>query len=232
MTYGIASIVSCILLPFFYLVGMSLLKRTIYRPIASDEGIQRDEQAERDKVKAIREQGVKKVFMIYAAVVLMLFGIAFLAEPVKKVHAALWPTATPTLTNTPIPTATRTPSNTPTASRTPTSTQPGDGAANFLTTVADVNTTGTPPATRTAFLPSGGSSGGNTVTIIQTRIVVQVQTQIVTVPQIHYVPITVIVTATNTPLPSPTPESPTETATYTVTPSATQTTTPTETPTP
>ncbi len=235
-TPGIAALISCILLPIFGWVGMSLTKRTIYRPIESTEGAQRDEQGERDKVKLIREKGVKRLGTIYGVIVLVLFTVAWLAEPAQKVKAALWPTATPTLTVTPSPTVTRTPSNTPTPSKTPTGTQAGGSASNFLTTIAGVNSTpghGTPTAV--SYIPSGGNSsgGGNTTTIV-TRVVIQ--TKIVPVYQtlIYYVPVTVIVTQTFTPLPALVTDTPTQTAspTATVTPTQTETPTPTQTFTP
>jgi hypothetical protein len=230
MTYGIAATISCLLLPLFGWFGMMLTKRTIYRPISSEEGAQRDEQAERDKVKQIRVDGVTRIGKIYLGIVIAMFAIAALSEPAQKVQAALWPTATPTLTLTPTPTATRPPTNTPTPSRTPSPTLVGDlgsSPGNFLTSIAGG---GTPFQTSTPFLPSGG--GSSSVTIIRTVIVPQ--TQIVQVPVTVIVPQTVIVvvTATNTPLPSPTPESPTQTVTATATLTPSPTSTPTETPIP
>ncbi len=246
ITPGIAALVSCLLLPAFYFVGMAMIKRTIYRPISSEEGVQRDEQGERDKVKAIREQSVKRIFYAYGIVVASLFVIAWLAEPAQKVKAALWPTATPTQTLTPSPTVTRTPSRTPTPSKTPTSTQAGGSAANFLTTIASSNgTPGTPghgSPTPIQYVPSGGNPGGGNTTTIVTRVVIQtrVVTQIAYQTLIYYVPYTVVVTVTNTPPTPPTTDTPTQTATATETstPTATLTETPTatqtqtETPTP
>lgn len=218
MTYGIASLISCLLLPLFGWAGMAFTKRTIYRPIAPEEGLQRDEQGERDKVKAIREKSVKRTFSIYGLVV-SLFVMAALAEPAQKVKAALWPTATPTLTVTPSPTITRTPSLTPLASRTPT-----------------VAVTGASPSPTITLIPSGSVPGGNSVSVIVTRVVVQVQTRIVPVYMtvINYVPITVVVTVTETPPPTATVDlfSHTPTASPTLTPTITPTPTFTETPTP
>lgn len=217
MTYPIALLISCVLFPIFGWVGMSFTKRTIYRPITSDEGVARDEQAERDKVKAIREQGVRKTFISYAVIVAALFLIAALTEPYKKVYAALNP---PTATNTPTATSTRPPTFTPTPTSA-TTTPTGEGGANFLTSIADAGTY-TPFPTRTPFLPpSGGGSGGGTITIIQTRIVPVVTVVQVTKIVPHYIPVTVVntvqvpvtVVVTATPLPPLPPASPTPTFT-------------------
>lgn len=233
-TPGIAALISCAILPIFYLVGMSLIKRTVYTAIASDDGMQRDEQAERDRVKAQKETSVKRVAYIYLGIVVTLFISAYLVEPVGKVRAALWPTATPTVTITPSPTITRTPSSTPTPSGTP-----ADGASNFLTTIAG-NVSGTPGTPmRTPTLPPSGGGGGVVVVtriVIQTRIVTSIAYQTV----VYIVPMTVIVTPTFTPLPTATTGMPSETlppsATNTPTPTPTWTFTPTptytETPTP
>lgn len=247
MNYGIATIISCLLFPVAGWLGMWLAKRTLYRPIAAEEGIQRNEQEERDKTRRIREQSVRRVFVFYAVLVGVLYTMAALAEPAQKVRAALWPTPTPSLTLTYTPTITRTPSRTPTTSRTPTATMPGQGAGNFLTSLAVTGTAGTPAPT--SFLP-GGSSNPSLVTRVVPVTVVVVRTVIVT--RVNYVPITVVVTntpesaptwthtstptATNTPTatPSLTPSaSPTVTleASHTPTPT-TSTETPTETPTP
>jgi hypothetical protein len=221
MTYQIATIISCVLFPIVGWLALSLAKRTIYRPITSDEGQVRDEQAARDEVRASREKGVRKIFTYYAVFVSILFLLAALSGPAKKVQAALWPTATPTVTNTRTPTITPTRTNTPRASNTP-------KENNFLTTISGTGTiTGTVlPST---LVPSGG---GGSVVIVQTRIVVQ--TRIAPVTQIVYYPVTVIVTITNTPLPSSETATitPTYTATQTATPTITFTPTETETPTP
>ena len=231
MTYQLATILSCVLLPLFGWVGTWLAKRTIYRPITSEEGVQRDEKQERDKVKGIREKSVRSMFTVYGAIVVILFLAAALAQPMQKVRAALWPTITPTLTMTASPTSTRTPSRTPAPSRTPTLTVTGD-AGNFLTTISNVGTvTRTPPAS----LP-GGSSSQVYITRVPVTVVV-VRTQIVYVTQINYVPltvpVTVVVTATNTPLPSTESATPSPTVIYpeteTGTPSPTFTFTPTPT---
>lgn len=238
MTYQIATIISCVLFPIFAWLGTWLAKRTIYRPIASEEGASRNEQEERDKVKGIREKSVRKTFTIYGAIVLVVFGMAALAEPVQKVHAALFPTATPTVTSTRTPTRTPTPSRTPSITTTSTARQTNDGS-NFLTTLAGTPITGT-PRTPTPFLPSG-SGGGNspaaTRIVIQTVIVVRTQIVIKQVTQINYYPVTVyvVVTATNTPTPQPTlivdTASPTITQSPTLSPTPTVTYTPTATPT-
>lgn len=232
ITPGIAALISCILLPFFGWVGMSFTKRTVYSSIASEDGAPRDEQGERDRVKQNREHGVKRVFSMYVVIVALLFALAWLAEPVRKVKAALFATATPTVTITPSPTVTRTPSNTPTPSRTPTLTAQGGSAANFLTTIAG-GSAGTSAPGQGNLTPSGSLPvGGNTNTIV-TRVVVQTKIVNVNVYQtlIYYVPITVVVTATFTPLPPLASDTPTQTFTPTATASS-STATLTETPTP
>lgn len=223
MTYQIATILSCLMFPLFGWLAMAAAKRTIYRPVTSAEGQQRDEEAEREKVKDIREKSVRKIFGIYAVIAGALFVIAFIRVPAQKVSAALWPSATPTVTNT------STPTNTPTATRTllPSKTATAGDVHNFLTTIA--GTPGplpdkTPTKAASSVIPSGG---GSTITIVQTRVVIQVQTRVV----YQYVPVTVIVTATNTPLPSFTPATSTETFTPTPTGTATETPSPTFTPT-
>jgi len=224
MTLQIATIISCALFPVAYWLGMGFVKRTIYRPISSEEGQTRSESEERDKVKQIREQGLKRVFTVYGVVVLIFFTWAAIEVPVKKVRAALWPTNTPTATMTRPPTLTRTPTRT----RTPTATVTGTGGApNFLTALAGTGTS-TP---RPTFLPSGGGSGSS-APVIQTRVVYVAQTVIVMATRIVYVtqfvPVTVVVTVTNTPLLSATP---TFTPTLTLTSTETVTASPTETPT-
>ena len=232
MTYTIASALSCVLFFLFGWLGMVLAKRTVYSPIKTEDGVQRDEQAERDRVRALREQSVRRMFVVYGVIVVALFLWAALTEPVQKVYAALYPTATPTLTNTVTPTVTRTPSRTPTPSQIPTITGTGS-AGNFLTSLAS---TPTPRGSATPFLPGGN---GSIVTRIVPQTVVVIQTRVIYATQINYVPITVVVTATHTPVQSPTytlTPTQTQTATETPTPTVTMTYTPTptftETPTP
>lgn len=233
MTYGIATLISCILFPIFGWFGTWLAKRTIYRPITSEEGAARNEQEERDRVKTIREKSVRKTFLYYGVIVLVLFAMAGLAEPARKVKAALFPTATPTITLTFTSTVTRTPSNTPKASRTPT--PGGVQSDNFLTALAGTPITGT-PRTPTPFLPSGSTSNSSPQRIVQTVIVVRTQIVYIPVTQINYYPVTVLVpvTVTNTPQPTVITDTPSPTLTFTQTLSPTPTFTPTitETPTP
>lgn len=238
MTFQLATILSCVLFPLMAWAGLWAAKRTIYYAAAPEEGAKQDEGTKRERVKALREKNLKRLFMVYGVIVLVLYGLALVAEPAKKVQAALWPTATPTQTFTPSPTITRTPSRTPAASRTPTVSKTGtSGAGNFLTTIAG-GTPGSPTATQ----------GGGVV--IQTRVVsvpmtvIVKQTQVVIVTVVNYVvqtmPVTVVVIATNTTVDTPPPTATVVTATpsltYTVTvspsPTPTATWTPTSTHTP
>lgn len=243
MTYQIATLISCLLFPLFGFIGYRLAGRTVYRAIPMDDNAQRNEQDERDKVKKIREDGVRRTFTVYAVIVVLLFSLAFLAEPARKVRAALWPTATPTASNTATPSPTKTPTRTPTITVTPSITSTAN-ANNFLTSLAGAGTL-TPGTPRPGNTPQPGGGGGGVV--IQTRIVsipqtvVVVRTVIVTVVVIQGVPVTVVVTVTETSVHTPTvtaTPSPTfthtETATQTPIPSITPTVTATvtETPTP
>lgn len=247
MTYQIATLLSCGLFMIFGWFAYAMARRTVYRAIPMEEGVQRDEQTERDKVKKIREDGVRRTFTVYGVIVVVLFLMAALAEPAQKVRAALWPTATPTASNTATPSPTKTPTRTPTITVTPSITGTAN-ANNFLTSLAGAGTL-TPGTPRPGYTQPSQPGGG---VVIQTRIVsipqtvVVVRTVIVTVVVIQGVPVTVVVTVTPTsPLPntatvSPTPSS-THTETVTASPTLTTPTashtptatgTPTETPTP
>lgn len=237
MTVQIATLISCALFFAFGWFGLWLAKRTIYYAASPEDGAKQDEQAKREKVKQIRESNLKRVFMVYGVIVLVLYGLALVAEPAKKVQAALWPTPTPTYTVTPSLTPTRTPSRTPAASRTPTAIKTGtSGAGNFLTTIAHT------PGAATATQGSGMIVVTKVVSFPVTVIVKQTQMVVVTV--VNYVvqtmPVTVVVTATHTTVDTPqataTVVTATPSLTYTVTasptPTATWTHTPTETHTP
>lgn len=237
MTFQIATLISCALFPFFGWFAFWLAKRTLYRNEDGTESVvQRDEQAERDKVRKTKEANVRRIFTIYGTIVVVMFLLAAVAEPAKKVRAALWPTATPTASNTATPSPTKTPTRTPTITVTPSITGTAN-ANNFLTSLAGASGTPRPGTTQSG--PGG--------IVIQTRIVgvpqtvVVVRTVIVVVTVIQGVPMTVIVTVTETPVHTPTvtaTPSPTftPTETFTQTPTAshtpTATGTVTETPTP
>ena len=252
MTFQLATIISCLLFPLVAWAGLWTAKRTIYYAASTDDGAKPDEQTKRDRVKKLREKNLKNLFVLYGGIAAFLFTAALVAEPAKKVQAALWPTQTPTYTVTPSLTATRTPSRTPQASRTPTVSRTGtSGAGNFLTTIAG----GTPGAAT----PTQGGGVVIVTKIVSFPVTVIVkQTQMVVVTVVNYVvqtmPMTVIVTATDAAIDTPQPTatvvsatpslthtatftaSPTPTATWTHTPSATLVTPtvepPTETPTP
>jgi hypothetical protein len=215
-----------------------LAKRTVYKPIRPEEGGVRDEQAARDEIKNLRARQIYIFVGIYMLLCLITFAAIAVTPSVRKVSAALNPSATPTVTNTPKPTATRTASPTPRHTNTPRVTSTG----NFLTSLAP-GTPGTPHTTATLRQPSGGGSGTSgsnpPVYIYVTRVVNKISTVFVT--SIVNVPIyqtvivyqTVVVTPTYTPIFTPSEtatatETPSPTATFTETPSPT----PTETPTP
>lgn len=211
------------------------LPRTIYLPNMHEGATEDQEIRKKRAAQMLARQNLLINGSLFALFILTLLIIA-LAEPARKVQAALWPTVTPTASNTPTPT--RTPTPRPTRTPTPTS---GTEGGNFLTSLASGTGTpasgGKPTATRMSgsFFPSGGgggSGGSSTITIVQTRIVV--------VTQMVYIPMTVLVTyipasatVTHTPTATATAtqtETPTATATASETPTPTHT--PTETPTP
>jgi hypothetical protein len=211
------------------------LPRTIYLP--SVEGVQETVETKKKKAQAIRSRTfILGVGGTIGACLLTMFVI-WASGPVKIVYAAFNPSATPTITNTPTSTPTRT--STPTPRSSPTSRL--IGSLEAMTTLTGQGPTGT---ARPGLLAPSSGGGGGSITIIQTRVVIQVQTRIVYVTQfvVMTVPVTVIVTVTHTPLITATVDNtatltPTltvtatvaasSTPTPTVTPSATQTETPT-----
>lgn len=228
MTFQIATLVSCALFPFFGWFAFWLAKRTLYRNEDGTESVvQRDEQAEREKVRKTKEANVRRIFTTYGVIVVTLFLLAAVAEPAKKVRAALWPTATPTASNTVTPSPTKTPTRTPTITVTPSITGTAN-ANNFLTSLAGAGTLtpGTPRPGTTQSGPGGVVIQTRVVGIPQTVVVVRTVIVVVTQVVIQGVPMTVIVTVTETPLHTPTvtaTPSPTFTHTETFTPTASHT---------
>lgn len=199
-----------------------LTKRTVYKAIRPEEGGVRDEQAARDEVKNLRLKQIYKLLGVYLFLCIATFAIIAATPTVKKVHAALNPTATPTVTNTRRPTATRTASPTPRFTNTP-----------RVTEIVGTATLRKPSS-------SGGTSGGSggSQYIYVTRVVNRIATVIVYRTSVVYVNVyqTVIVTPTFTPLIPPPPtatptltETPSPTATETATSTATETPSPTPT---
>jgi hypothetical protein len=213
MSYIIVTLVFGTLLVIVWFV-FGKLKPTVYLNKVGDNAaaVSNDIEASKKQVEKIRARrfvvGIGGTFALCIVSYLLIAA----AGPAKKVQAALWPTATPTATNTPTITPTRTPTNTPRVSPTP----------NLGRTQTAIAKTGSPTTTKT-IAPSG--SGGSSITVIQTRIVV--------ITKVVYVAQTVVVIASNTPIVSETPsQTPTITSTLTETPTATVTFTPTETETP
>jgi hypothetical protein len=192
------------------------LKPTVYLNKVGENAsaIGNDIEASKKQVEKIRSR--RFVVGVGATIGLCILSYIMVAAaaPARKVQAALWPTATPTVTQTRTVTPTRTPTTTPRLSSTP-------HEARTQTAFAK---TGSPTVTST-IAPSGSNS--SRITIIQTQLVV--------ITKIVYVPQTVMVTITDTSVytftPSVTPTI-TSTGTMTETPTGTPTLTPTETETP
>lgn len=213
MSYLIVTLVFGTLLMIAWFV-FGKLKPTVYLNKVGENAaaVSNDIEASKKKVEQIRSR--RFVFSIGGvfALCILSYALIALAGPAGKVQAALWPSPTPTASNTPTITPTRTPTNTPRVSSTP----------NQGRTQTAIAKTGSPTPTKT-IAPSG--SGSSSVTVIQTRLVV--------VTKIVYVAQTVFVTITNTPIYTETPsQTPTITSTATETPTPTPTFPPTETETP
>lgn len=205
--------------------------RTYYRPIMSEERNASNEIEARDEAKNYRIKNIYRWAGIYLVLCLLGYAVAFSIPTVKKVQAALYPSATPTQTSTRTATATPRATNTPrnTATLKP---------SNFLTQLASgiTPTRYSPPGSIGYTPPSygGGSSGGASIQYVPvTRIV----NQYVPVTRIVVQVVTVIVTPTFTPVSTETASmtasptfTPSPTATFTETPSPTATETETATP--
>jgi hypothetical protein len=197
-----------------------LRKRTLYLPARADTSQPVDQEAERKRVEKIRARQQLTVWLWFLGFAIFACLAVSLAPSIKKVSAALNPTATPTSTPTATvtftPTVTLTPKNTltpggsvtPRATRTPTG-QPATATPKVIYQ---------PPAVQTVIVQ------------VQRTVIVQVEKTVlvpVSVTQIVYVevPVTVIVTPTHTPMITDTPA-----PTITLPPTDTPSITPTETP--
>jgi hypothetical protein len=228
--YLITSIVFGILFVIVYFYVS--LPKTIYMP--TTEGVQESVEVRKKRAEAIKS----KQWMIGVGGViglcLLSYFVIWISGPAKRVHAALYPSATPTITNTATITPTRT--STPTPRISPTSRMIDSLQAMSTLTGQPTGPTGT---AKPAELKPSGSSGGS-VTIIQTRVVIQTRIVYVTQFVVMTVPVTVIVTNTpvatvtvaNTATITPTIETATPTVTVTSTSTLTSTPTQTETPVP
>jgi len=217
----------------FWLISWEM-KRTYYRSVRSEERTASNEIEARDEAKNYRISRIKFWVIPYLVLCLLAYMVAFSLPTVKKVSAALYPSATPTQTST------RTPTVTPRATSTPLNTATLK-PSNFLTQVSSgiTPTRYSPPGS--GYIPgssSGSTSGGGSsvqyipvtriVNVVITRIVVQMQTVIIIVTPTF----TPVFTETVSLTPTQTLLTPTVTATFTETPSPTSTETATPTPTP
>jgi len=206
--------ITCVLgLGFIGVLWWVARPRTYWRAVPADQPKVEDEEAARDEAKAAKVSSIRKAVTGYIVFAAIVYVIIFAAEPYQKVHAALWPTGTPTTKPTLFPTGTSIYSPTPRPSMT-----------GFVSPYVTQSTRDTTSATRTPILITPTNKViyqpvvqtqiiQNNVTVYQTVIVQQT----VIVPVFIYS--TVIVTETPTPIPTsetPTPtwtETPTETFT-------------------
>lgn len=206
--------------------------RTYYRPIMSEERNASNEIEARDEAKNYRIKHIYRWAILYMVLCLLGYAVAFSIPTVKKVQAALYPSATPTQTST------RTPTATPRATNTPLNTATLE-PSNFLTQFAGgITPTRYSPPGSVGYTPisySGGSSSSQFVQV--TRIVNQyipitrIVNQYIPVTRVVVQTVIVIVTPTYTPVETETASfTPSPTATFTETPSPTATETETLTP--